>query len=1253
MAAQMRQAGDERCAAKLVELAGKWENRTLMLTFCGHFSAGKSSVINRLCGQPLLPSSPIPTSANVVTVRYGQSRAEVVRRDGGSESVSLESLGAVCRDGESIERVTLFAEVDWLRAGAALLDTPGVDSTDEAHREATESAMHLADVVFYVTDYNHVQSEFNFAFAKKVADAGKPLIWIVNQIDKHREQELPFSDYKQDVRNALEAWQLQPAAVFFVTVKQPEHPYNEWMKFTTYLQELIAEREQIVRYGVEQATSELIREHMHLLAAPLAEQRAAWIEEAGGEDVVAERREQLMHVRDELDTVRQQADHVRGPFNEELAKLLRDANVTPAVTRDLAQSYLETLKPGFKVGLLFTTAKTQAERERRLLAFAQQWQEGVRANVGVHVIQMVRKLAQAAGQDEIEWAANMEAALPELAADWLAKSVQAGSWGSAEYTLNYSRTISDEAKAMIRRAAMVVAEPLLESKRQQHLVQADLLQEEQVRLAQLLAVEETIAERERELAAQSARMHAELGSVRASDEATGWSSYMPSVEAIELKINQSVIGQSDTDGGTSGSSDNLLHVDTVGSGELVDGIREQRGSDDPVESIASMETTGHVDPIELTDSIDPTSSIGSGAVADEGRTETSHARSKLLHTATQLEQAADALEQLPSVQALASSMRSKAQRLQANRFTVALFGAFSAGKSSFANALIGQDALPVSPNPTTAAINTIGAPTEEYPHGTARVLMKSEARMLDDIRYALESIGERNTDQLTMEQALKAIDRWKPDMLHPSGRPHFSFIQAVKRGYDAARHHLGGSLRVDEREYRQYVADESRSAFVERIELHVDSPLTAEGFVFVDTPGADSINARHTGVAFEYIKNADVILFVTYYNHAFSQADRQFLSQLGRVKDAFELDKMFFLVNAADLAASQEELESVTDYVSGRLHEYGIRSPRLFPVSSLKALEAKQQRRQEMLERSGIPAFEQAFMRFATDELAGMAVEAAQADLLRAEGQLQAMWNAAHADADARVQQAAHIRQMEAELLQACDTWVNRDERQAVTQEADELLYHVRQRLQFRFGDWFAYAFNPASLRKDERNIDAALEHCYREWARTFTKELLNELYATTLRLEQQSKRLIQAHWSRFVPTLNEKLPGCDVTLEPFTAWPTPDVKDSAWVPEVNVRWLRGYYRNSKAFFEAGGRDELKRALEEQAMQAVQRAVQQHRELFIDHMMQQSSALLHELEAQLTHVVRRHADSLEAASSVDFDPAPIAAALKQIQQSRL
>ena len=115
-------------------------------------------------------------------------------------------------------------------------------------------------------------------------------------------------------------------------------------------------------------------------------------------------------------------------------------------------------------------------------------------------------------------------------------------------------------------------------------------------------------------------------------------------------------------------------------------------------------------------------------------------------------------------------------------------------------------------------------------------------------------------------------------------------------------------------------------------------------------------------------------MFVTYYNHAFSQADKQFLMQLGRVKDQFELDKMFFLVNAADLASGEEELGDVLRHVESNLLQHGIRHPRLFPVSSMGGLQGKQSGDAALLEQSGIPAFERSFLAFTRDELGALAV---------------------------------------------------------------------------------------------------------------------------------------------------------------------------------------------------------------------------------------------------------------------------------------
>ena len=66
-----------------------------------------------------------------------------------------------------------------------------------------------------------------------------------------------------------------------------------------------------------------------------------------------------------------------------------------------------------------------------------------------------------------------------------------------------------------------------------------------------------------------------------------------------------------------------------------------------------------------------------------------------------------------------------------------------------------------------------------------------------------------------------------------------------------------------------------------------------------------------------------------------------FLIQLGRVKDTFALDKMFFMVNAIDLANDEEEMHGVLDYVEEQLIAFGIRNPHLYPVSSMQALKEK------------------------------------------------------------------------------------------------------------------------------------------------------------------------------------------------------------------------------------------------------------------------------------------------------------------------
>jgi GTPase SAR1 family protein len=583
-------------------------------------------------------------------------------------------------------------------------------------------------------------------------------------------------------------------------------------------------------------------------------------------------------------------------------------------------------------------------------------------------------------------------------------------------------------------------------------------------------------------------------------------------------------------------------------------------------------------------------------------------KQKLGAAAERLRQASKEISGVPGMQAQATAMLERAERLLANRFTVALFGAFSAGKSSFANALMGDLVLPVSPNPTTAAINKIMPPTGTHPHGTVRVVVKSKAAIEHDVLRSLAVFG-LTADSL--EGGLAELDKIDVSQIPPNAKPHYTFLKAVTKGLPEMAAHLGGELIVDMQAFKGFVAKEEKACFAEYIELFYACPLTEQGIVLVDTPGADSINARHTGVAFEYMKNADAVLFVTYYNHAFSQADREFLLQMGRVKDTFELDKMFFLVNAADLASSQEELDGVITHIEKNLLSCGIRHPRIYPVSSQTALLARMHEAGKLtasaeklyrqrtgtaegeplapadkaFQLSGMAAFEQDFLRFTLEELTQIAVNAAYGEIRRAHDTLRGFIEMAQADEDVRQKRRLSASQAREAAIGAVSALSTASMERDLAKEREELLYYVKQRLFFRFNELFNLAFNPAVLKDDGRNLKQALQGCLKDLLRSISYDLAQELRATTLRLEKFTNKLGNSLISEMEREIQAHAKGLKLSPYQPRRVETLSFADELPVAFASLQSALSLFKNTKDFFELDGktklRDELEKLLQE------------------------------------------------------------------------
>ncbi|WP_164815270.1 dynamin family protein, partial [Paenibacillus macerans] len=457
--------GDDRAADELREIQDKLERKELTIAFCGHFSAGKSSLINSLCGKPVMPASPLPTSANVVFIRSGEPRAVLSSSDPDQPPVEMpvEHIADYARNGKDYTRVELWDEIELLDQGGALLDTPGVDSNDAGHELATHSALHLADVVFYVMDYNHVSSETNLSFAKTLSDYGKPVYMVVNQIDKHREEELPFARYRESVNQAFKVWNIGMQGIFYISLKREDHQGNMLPALKRTMKEILARGSGLLDYGAYMSAAQTVKDHLARLAEKERPQREALLEQAGGETDVSSMEEELARLeRAEAsggESVRQER---RQEWMDRIGKAIDSAQLMTPALRERAGLFLESRAPGFKVkGWFGGGGKTEAEKAKRLGDFLSGLGEQTEAQLGWHVRQELRAVGQHLRLWDESWEERLDAILPRPEEAWISEALPGGAMLSGESTLHYAAAVAAGVAGRYKRAAAALLDALL------------------------------------------------------------------------------------------------------------------------------------------------------------------------------------------------------------------------------------------------------------------------------------------------------------------------------------------------------------------------------------------------------------------------------------------------------------------------------------------------------------------------------------------------------------------------------------------------------------------------------------------------------------------------------------------------------------------------------------------------------------------------------------------------------------------------
>ena len=141
------------------------------------------------------------------------------------------------------------------------------------------------------------------------------------------------------------------------------------------------------------------------------------------------------------------------------------------------------------------------------------------------------------------------------------------------------------------------------------------------------------------------------------------------------------------------------------------------------------------------------------------------------------------------------------------------------------------------------------------------------------------------------------------------------------------------------------------------------SPFLRRGLYFVDTPGVGSAQQGNTATTYDFLPQADAVVFVTSVEAPLSHAEESFLRDIRQY-----VRRLFVVVNKLDLVDDQER-EGVLAYIRAGIRAVlGTNGARLYPLSARQGLQAKLHNDREALQQSGLPAFEADLTAFVTEE---------------------------------------------------------------------------------------------------------------------------------------------------------------------------------------------------------------------------------------------------------------------------------------------
>ena len=279
------------------------------------------------------------------------------------------------------------------------------------------------------------------------------------------------------------------------------------------------------------------------------------------------------------------------------------------------------------------------------------------------------------------------------------------------------------------------------------------------------------------------------------------------------------------------------------------------------------------------------------------------------------------------VDKVANQLKETMKQLHKEKFMLSVVGEFSRGKSTFINALLGQQVLPTRTKPTTAFINKI-----QYGADKRYSIVYRDKRILPK--------------QLTEEQFSTLYAPTEPD-------------------------------EDDREEVRDYRETMKQFDEIKWAEIYFPNAYCKEGIEIYDTPGVNDPNPNREEITFTFIPKSDAVIMLLSATTPLAQSEMDFLKN--RIYGS-DISKVFFVVNFKDRLKSESDEQKMVEYIRQHLRDIEP-NPRVYLVSSKDALTIRRlelgeplevKQKYTAIEDTGMPALESDLAHFFQYEKAGV-----------------------------------------------------------------------------------------------------------------------------------------------------------------------------------------------------------------------------------------------------------------------------------------